>query len=163
MVCFVMIMFFSLLQSPNIEREWTLFLPVCTTRPDKRVFLVPCKTWLVQLTILYRSTLDKSLFTRYNKHTAMFNWSPCTFGKRRLVRFTAETVEDGPQYPAPIVIHTGYFNQTVKKSWNILSVSNILGSQLIDNCYVSIQTIFFCSNISWFWMKKEWILWTGCR
>ena len=36
-----------------------------TTWPDKhgRVFLVPCKKWLVQCRLLYVRTMDKSLFT----------------------------------------------------------------------------------------------------
>ena len=43
-----------------------------------RVFLVPCKKWLVQYTLVQKHTLDKSLFTRYQKNTAMFIWSGCT-------------------------------------------------------------------------------------
>ena len=39
-------------------------------------FQVPCKKWLVQCTLQYICPLDKSL-TRYQKHTAMFKWSPC--------------------------------------------------------------------------------------
>ena len=44
-----------------------------TTRPDKHdcVVLVPCKK-------LRPCTLDKSSFTRYQKHMAMYNWSDCT-------------------------------------------------------------------------------------
>ena len=36
---------------------------------------------------LYTSTLDKSLFTLYQKHTAMFNWSPCTYRTCSLTRW----------------------------------------------------------------------------
>ena len=36
-----------------------------------RVILVPFKKWLVQCTLLYTGQI------RYQKHTAMFNWSPC--------------------------------------------------------------------------------------
>ena len=54
-----------------------------TTRPVKhgRVFLVPCKKWLVYT--LYTRTLDKSCFSRYQKHTVMFNWAPCISGLHR--------------------------------------------------------------------------------
>ena len=31
-------------------------------------------------TLLYNFTMDKSLFIWYQKNTAMFNWSSCTFG-----------------------------------------------------------------------------------
>ena len=41
--------------------------------------LVPCKKWLVQCRLLYTTcTLNNSLITRYKKHTAMYNWSPCS-------------------------------------------------------------------------------------
>ena len=51
-----------------------------TTWPYKhsRVFLVPCKKWLIQCTIQYTCTsLALSLLTRYQKHTAMNSWSHC--------------------------------------------------------------------------------------
>ena len=40
-----------------------------TTRPDKhgRVFLVPCKKWLIQCTLQCTRTLYKSLFTNTRK------------------------------------------------------------------------------------------------
>ena len=60
-----------------VHGRWTIHN---TTRPDKHccVFLAPCKKWLDQFKILmYARTLDKSLFTRYQKHTAKCNWSPC--------------------------------------------------------------------------------------
>ena len=41
-------------------------------------FLIPCKKWFVQCTLQYMRTLNKSLFTRSQKHTAMYNWLPCT-------------------------------------------------------------------------------------
>ena len=44
------------------------------------VFLVPWEMWLVQWSLLYLSTLEKTLFTRYQQKTAMFNWSPCIGG-----------------------------------------------------------------------------------
>ena len=42
----------------------------------------PCFFWylkkrLVQFTLPYTCRLNKSHFTRYQKNTAMFNWSPC--------------------------------------------------------------------------------------
>ena len=47
-----------------------------------RVFLVPSKKWLVQCTLLYMCTLDKSLLSRYQKKkTFIFNRSPCKFSK----------------------------------------------------------------------------------
>ena len=36
-----------------------------------------CKKWPVQCTLLYTCALDTSLFTRFQKKTAMFIWSPC--------------------------------------------------------------------------------------
>ena len=42
-------------------------------------FLVPCKWWLVQCTVIKTCRLDKSLLTRYQKRTAMSNWSPCIY------------------------------------------------------------------------------------
>ena len=47
-----------------------------TTRQDEhyRVFLIPCKKLLVLCSLFYMRTLDKS---RYQKHTAMSNLSPC--------------------------------------------------------------------------------------
>ena len=44
-----------------------------------RVFLVPCRKWFVNCTLQYTCKLDKSLFTGYQKHAAMYDWSPCTF------------------------------------------------------------------------------------
>ena len=40
--------------------------------------------WLFQCTLLYTYSLDKPLFTRYQKHSAMFNWSPCRFRVRAI-------------------------------------------------------------------------------
>ena len=37
------------------------------------------RKWLVQCMLLYTCTLDKSLSTRYQKNTAMLNWSPLYF------------------------------------------------------------------------------------
>ena len=42
-----------------------------------RVFLVPWKKWLFQCTCEQWCKLDKSVYTRYQKNTAMFIWSPC--------------------------------------------------------------------------------------
>ena len=43
-----------------------------------RVFLVcTCKKWLVQCKLQDTRTLDKSLFTRYQRNTAIFIWSGC--------------------------------------------------------------------------------------
>ena len=55
------------------------FFSVPTTRPEKQK-LVPCKKWLDQCTLLHTctSTLDKSLFSGYHKHTAMLNFLLCT-------------------------------------------------------------------------------------
>ena len=47
-----------------------------TARPEKHArvsFLVPCIKWLVQCTLLYNRTLDKTIFKSYQKHTAMYN------------------------------------------------------------------------------------------
>ena len=69
----------------KITFTWHLYvfyqssLPTVWPVKQGRVFLVPCKKGLVQCTLLYKCTLDKSLFTRYQKHMAMFNWSPCTW------------------------------------------------------------------------------------
>ena len=66
-----------------IHVHCTLFLKywinLCTGWPVNkgRVFLVPWKKWLVQCTHVQWRTLDKSLYTRYQINTAMFNWSPC--------------------------------------------------------------------------------------
>ena len=42
-----------------------------------RIFLVLCKTLLVQCTPLYTCTMDKSHLPTSQKNTAIFNWSPC--------------------------------------------------------------------------------------
>ena len=49
---------------------------LCTTRPDKHglVFLVPCNLFSLSYCTC---AVDNTLFKRYQKHTAMFNWSPC--------------------------------------------------------------------------------------
>ena len=52
-----------------------LHITECPIKHDC-VFLIPWKKWLVQCTRVQKHTLDKSLFTRYQKNTAMFNWSP---------------------------------------------------------------------------------------
>ena len=49
------------------------------------IFLVPCKQWHVQCTLLFTCTLDNSLLPMYEKHTAMFNWSPCISCNGKLV------------------------------------------------------------------------------
>ena len=36
------------------------------------------KSGLGQCTLLYTRTLNKSRFARYQKYTAMHNWSPCS-------------------------------------------------------------------------------------
>ena len=45
-----------------------------------RVFLVPWKKrrFSVQIYSGVHWKVDKALFSKYQKHTAMFNWSPCT-------------------------------------------------------------------------------------
>ena len=53
----------------------------CTTRLDKhgRVFLVRC--WRFLSNVRYSThihTLDKSRIERYQKHTAIYYWLPCT-------------------------------------------------------------------------------------
>ena len=56
-----------------------------TTQPDKhdRFFSGTlqgcrgCKKWLAYCMLQYTRILDKSLFTRYQKQTAMYNWLPC--------------------------------------------------------------------------------------
>ena len=52
---------------------------IATTWPDKHggVFMVPGKKWLVQCMWLHTCTIHKSIFTRYQEQTSMFNWSPC--------------------------------------------------------------------------------------
>ena len=78
--------FINLLKSPQIRLfpfihpDQRKKLSQNTGWPVKhgRVFLQYLwKKWLVQCVLLYTCTQDKPLFTRYQKHTAMFNWSPC--------------------------------------------------------------------------------------
>ena len=50
-----------------------------TTLPCLSRRVVPCIKWPVQWMLLYTRILDveKSLFTRYQNHTAMYTWSSC--------------------------------------------------------------------------------------
>ena len=64
----------------NFAKTGSSSLEICpvgfyTSRQDKhdRVVLVPL------LYILYQCILDQSLLTRYQKHTAMYNWSHCIY------------------------------------------------------------------------------------
>ena len=52
---------------------------VYTIRPDKygRVFLAPCTSDLSIYATLLPYTGQVTFFKRYQKHTAMFNWSAC--------------------------------------------------------------------------------------
>ena len=45
-----------------------------------RVFLAPCKTWLVQCILLLQLRTLKSLFTRYQNNMAMLIWSDSNWG-----------------------------------------------------------------------------------
>ena len=60
--------------------KWTNYVIHSTSRPEKqdRVFLAPSKKLLVQCTLQKTRTLNKSRFTRYQKYTAMYSWSPCS-------------------------------------------------------------------------------------
>ena len=51
------------------------------------------KKWLVQCTLLYTCTLNKSLLIRYQKNKAMFNWSPCTWSPHRRYSFFKIPIE----------------------------------------------------------------------
>ena len=54
----------------------SILIPCNTSRPDKH----GCVLWYFvksDMSNLRYSTLNKSLFTRYKKHTAMYNGSPC--------------------------------------------------------------------------------------
>ena len=59
-----------------LAEQCPVSVQVLTGWPDKhgRVDLVSCKKWLVQCTILYTLTLDKSSFTRYQKHRPTYNY-----------------------------------------------------------------------------------------
>ena len=55
-----------------------------------RVFIVPCKTWLVQCTLLYSSV---SIVIRYKNNTAMFIWLGCTtLAIKPLMKFSTHTI-----------------------------------------------------------------------
>ena len=49
------------------------------TGKNGRVFLVPYEKWLIHCTLQYTCTLDKSIFTGFQKHTVLYNLSPCTY------------------------------------------------------------------------------------
>jgi hypothetical protein len=53
-----------------------------------RVFLVPRRKWLVKCTLLYSRVPDKSLFTGYQKHTAIC-FRPTPVGQLRRKHITA--------------------------------------------------------------------------
>ena len=58
--------------------DMVLFVYVYTTRPDKHgsVLLVPCKKYAIvrYCTVAFTGQV---MFTRHQKHAAMYNWSPC--------------------------------------------------------------------------------------
>ena len=58
-----------------VWKKWITGLPTSynPTRLTWPCFLAPCKN----CTLLYIRTLKKSLFTSYQKHTTIYNWSPC--------------------------------------------------------------------------------------
>ena len=57
-----------------------------------RVVLILCKRWLVQCTCVLSRSLEKSLFTRYQKNTAMFIWS----GIRLTLEYKNKALDPGP-------------------------------------------------------------------
>ena len=57
----------------QIDDVFTITLYIQPEQMNMAVFF----WYLVQSTLLYTRKLDKSRFTRYQKHTAMYNWS-CT-------------------------------------------------------------------------------------
>ena len=48
-------------------------------------YLAKCDLSTVQCKLLVTRKLEKSLFTRYQKHTAKYNWSPCNYVKQTII------------------------------------------------------------------------------
>ena len=60
--------------APAVNSVWnSLGVVACQVQPDQINMTVN----FVKCTLLYLRILDKSLFTRHQKHTAMYNRSPC--------------------------------------------------------------------------------------
>ena len=76
--CIICINLPNLLKSTKLFGTWLNRFTTVWPIIHGRVFLVPCKKWLVQCRGLQLPALGKSLFTMCQKNTVMFIWSSCT-------------------------------------------------------------------------------------
>ena len=102
---FYIILLKSILGEHGASRNCWIFLYSLCFWP---VLLVPRIKWLVKSTLLYTCTLDKTLFPRYQKNMAMFNWWPCTWinGLLRHCREVRSTTRKGGSALRPGLRHT---------------------------------------------------------